>query len=95
MNKIPNWLDGYRIKNTIKKFEETKKKFEETKAKRQQWEIKYNLSKIEELQDKLDNHDHKDSCECYKIRQEIKDLKERLHDEVISNDTDLLLSTRC
>ena len=88
MNKIPNWLDGYRIKNTIKKFEETK-------AKRQQWEIKYNLSKIEELQDKLDNHDHKDSCECYKIRQEIKDLKERLHDEVIINDTDLLLNTRC
>ena len=92
MNKIPRWLDGYKIKNTIKKFEETK-------AKRMQWEIKYNLMKIEELQDKLDNHDchlsPNDGCECYKIRQEIKDLKERLHDEVISNETDILLSTRC
>ena len=85
---MKNFIKRYKINNLVKKFEETK-------AKRQQWEVKYNLMKIEELEDKLDNHEHKDSCECYLLREQIREFKDRLKDEVISNETDLLLNTRC
>lgn len=90
------WTEGYKIKNQIKTFEETKKLLEKTQFKRMKLEVEL----LKELQDTLDGHDchlsPNDGCECYKVRQEIKDLKERLHDEIISNETDdLLLSARC
>lgn len=89
------WADGYKIKNTIKSFEETKK-YLEARQKTMSSRIKY----LNELQDKLDNHDchlsPNDSCDCYILRSHIKDIKEQLHDELISNETDdLLLNTHC
>ena len=67
---MKNFIERYKIKNLVKKFEETK-------AKRQQWEVKYNLMKIEELEDKLENADchasPNDGCEHCVTLWDIKD----------------------